>query len=156
LIADAHRQSTRSVYDNHWRRWSFWCRKHRVDPFSPTEADLVNHLAYLASDLHLSVSTLRVRRSAICRTLSQVGKTQVGSSSWVSDLLKGLAQRQARSPRRTPAWDLGVVLTHLQGSDFEPLQSVSLAQLTVKTAFFVFACFRSEGIGGYRPFGSFL
>jgi hypothetical protein len=49
LSADAHRQSSRSVYDNHGRRWSFWCRKRRVDPFSPTEADLVNRLAQIFS-----------------------------------------------------------------------------------------------------------
>jgi hypothetical protein len=98
---------------------------------------LVNLLAELASGLHLSVATLRVRRSAICRTLSQIGKSHVGSSPWVSDLLKGLAQRQARTPRRSPAWDLGLVLRHLQGPGFEPLVSVPLAQAAVKAAFLV-------------------
>lgn len=98
---------------------------------------MVNHLAELAVDLNLSVSTLRVRRSAICRTLAQVGGPSFANSTWISDLLKGVAQRQSRVPRRTPAWDLGLVLRFLQGSGFEPLSSAPLAQVAVKSAFLI-------------------
>jgi hypothetical protein len=87
--------------------------------------------------LHLSVATLRVRKYAICRTLAQVGRSRLGSSIWVSNLLKGLAQRQAREPRRVPTWDLGVVLSYLRSSVFEPLGSVPLAQVTSKAIFLV-------------------
>jgi hypothetical protein len=103
----------------------------------PSEADLANHLAYLAVDLSLSASTVRVRRSAIASTLAQMGVRGVGGSAWVADVIRGVSQREARVPRRVPAWDLGVVLSFLQGSRFEPLSSAPLARVCVKTAFLV-------------------
>jgi hypothetical protein len=137
LICDAHRRSTARVYDRQWRAWVRWCRVNDVDPSKPSEADLANHLAYLAVDLSLSASTVRVRRSAIASTLAQMGVRGVGGSAWVADVIRGVSQREARVPRRVPAWDLGVVLSFLQGSRFEPLSSAPLARVCVKTAFLV-------------------
>jgi hypothetical protein len=39
LISDVHRNSTKSVYDIHWRRW---CHAKNINPLAPSEADLVN------------------------------------------------------------------------------------------------------------------
>jgi hypothetical protein len=137
LIRDAHRASTRVVYDAHWKRWSDWCADKGVDPVAPSAVDLANHLTFLANELGLSVSSLRVRRSAVCRTLRMLGVSGLSVSPYVTDVLKGVAQRQARTPVRVPAWDLSLVLEFLRSSRFEPLASAPLRLVIVKTAFLV-------------------
>ena len=137
LLLVAHRVSTRSVYAAHWRRWAQWCFRHRVDPCAPSEVDIANHLAFLSSSLSLSPSSLRVRRSAIRTTLSQLGFSPMGSSRVVADVIRGAALRYARAPRRVPSWDLFLVLAYLRGPPFEPLVSASLAALTMKAVFLI-------------------
>lgn len=137
LLEEAHRPSTKGVYASHWRRWVSWCHSHAVDPCAPSEVDIANHLAKLATSLGLSASSLRVRRASIRTTLAQLGFVPRGSARVVSDVIKGAALKQARCPRRVPAWDLFLVLAYLRGSPFEPLRYCSLHDLTLKTVFLV-------------------
>lgn len=123
LVTHAHRRSTSSVYDSHWKRWIFWCRKMKIDPFHPSATDLANHLAML-SDMGRSASTLRVRRSAINKTLLWSGAPAVPISGVVADVIKAVALEQARNPKRTPDWDLFLVLEMLRGKPFEPLSLI--------------------------------
>ena len=53
----------------------------------------------------------------------------------VADVIRGVALRQARTPRRVPQWDLVVVLAFLREAPFEPLHEASLLWLTLETAF---------------------
>ena len=137
LVQSAHRSSTASVYDSHWRNWCFWCVRKRLDPLHPSPVVLANHLAFMSNTLKLSPSCLRVRRAAVCRTLSQAGLAISGDMSVVSDVIKGAALRSARAPRRFPAWDLFKVLEFLRGPPFEPLKEASFENLTKKTLFLV-------------------
>lgn len=137
LLQDAHRSSTRSVYESHWRRWVQWCSDQNLDPFSPSEIQLANHLAFMSSSLHLSPAALRVRRAAVRTTRRQLGLTALPCSSVVADVIKGAALRAARAPVRVPAWDLFLVLAFLRQAPFEPLESASWTDLSLKTVFLV-------------------
>ena len=74
-------------------------------------------------------------RAAICTTLRQLGGPSFQEDLLIRDTLKGSAILEARSPRRVPAWDLNLVLTFLKGAQFEPLNSLDLKFLTLKTTF---------------------
>jgi hypothetical protein len=137
LLQDAHRSSTRSVYESHWRCWVQWCSDQGLDPFSPSEIQLANHLAFMSSSLHLSPSALRVRRAAIRTTRRQLGLPALSCSSVVADVIKGAALRAARSPVRVPSWDLFLVLSFLRQAPFEPLDAASWTDLSLKVVFLV-------------------
>ena len=103
-------------------------------PLAPTEADLANHLAKLASEGR-SAAMLCVRRSAVRKTIRQVGGVAPPVDGLVADVVRGHRLRLARTPRRVPAWDLFMVLAFLRGHPFEPLRRASLRLLTWKIAF---------------------
>jgi hypothetical protein len=108
-----------------------------VDPLAPLDVQLANHLAFLSDSLNLSPSALRVRRAAVRTTLRQLGSSALTFTPIVSDVIKGAALRAARSPTRVPAWDLFLVLAFLRGPPFEPLETASWGDLSLKTFFLV-------------------
>ena len=134
LVALAHRPGTQSVYSYHWERWLKWCEDQAISPLSPSNMDLANFLGVLASE-GKATATIRVYRSAICTTLRQLGGPVFQDDYLIRDTLKGSALLEARSPRRAPAWDLNLVLSFLKGPQFEPLHSLDLRALTLKTTF---------------------
>ena len=143
FVTKAHRSSTKSVYDSHWRAWNAWCLDNGIDPLSPNEIQLANLLAFLATVKSLSAAALRVRRAAIQTTLRQLGSCTTEDSLVVSNVIRGVALQNARSPRRVPMWDLRLVLDLLQSSQFEPLHKADMLHLTQKTVFLVaLACGR--------------
>ena len=143
LVRDAHRSSTKSVYASHWRAWVQWCARNSVDCLRPSAVDLANHLACHSVNKCASAAALRVRRSAVLTTLRQRAPGWDIPLSVSSDVIRGTALRRAGQRKRTPDWDLRVVLDFLVSSEFEPLTEVSVARLTWKTVFLVMlACGR--------------
>ena len=137
LALQGIRKSTSKVYDNHWSQWMRWCKLQGVDPGSPSDSDLANHLAFLSKSCSLSAASLRVRRAAISSALAVVGHEDVGQSKVISSIIKAAALQQHRAKVPVPDWDLLVVLSYLMSSTFEPLEKVSLKLLTLKTCFLI-------------------
>ena len=137
LITSAQCCSTNQVYDNHWIKWCAWCRSNKVDPFHPTEVDIVNHLSNLAKSYKVSPSYIKVRRSAISSTLSSLGNTEFSSSPLLSRAIRGMGLLSVKTKKRTPDWDICVILTFLMSREFESLHLVSLRNLTLKTCFLI-------------------
>lgn len=136
----AHRRGTANVYESKWKRWLAWTQGKRVDPLRPKVVQLANFLSELAASDHLSASSIKVFRSAIVSTLTQRGGRVRGSSErprLVSDVVKGISASQSVLPRRTPAWDLFLVLEQLRQPPFEPLAQLDRFHLTWKTVFLV-------------------
>ena len=44
ILFSASRPSTRKTYKSAWGRWSRWCDKRKVDPFSVPLADILLYL----------------------------------------------------------------------------------------------------------------
>ncbi|XP_070207779.1 uncharacterized protein [Littorina saxatilis] len=96
---------------------------------------VANHLSFMFSQ-GASVSSMRVRRSAISATLKQIGRSvQVGGV--IAAVIKGAALKEVRSRLPAPKWDLFLVLAFLRSAEFEPLSESSLYNLTRKTLFLV-------------------
>ena len=137
LVSRAHRSGTNSVYSSHWKRWVGFCTSKGISPSNPSEVQLANFLAYLSHDCKLSASSVRVYRAAICTTLRQLGSKSFPGSSLLRDLVRGASLKEARTPKRLPAWDLFLVLASLREVPYEPLFSSDLKSLTCKTVFLI-------------------
>ncbi|KAI2668058.1 ORF V: Enzymatic polyprotein [Labeo rohita] len=85
-------------------------------------------------DRHLSASTLKVHVAAISANHDLVGGRSVGKHDLVIRFLRGARRLNPPRPHLIPSWDLAVVLRGLQQGPFEPLQSVKLDALSLKTA----------------------
>ena len=137
LVEHVHRPGTQGVYSAHWDGWVKWCTDHSVLPHSPSSCDLANFLAFLSCEKGLSASSVKVHRSAVCTTIRQMGSPSFSDDPLLQDLVQGAALAEAKSPRRTPSWDLFLVLSALRLPPYEPLKQSSLKHLTLKTAFMV-------------------
>ena len=62
---------------------------------------------------------------------------EVSSSIILKDLLRSFKIERPINPNRAPPWDLSVILSYLKSARFEPLEAVSLRELTIKTLFLV-------------------
>ena len=110
-------------------------------PFGPAPwtffVDLANFLAFLSCEKGLSASSVKVHRSAVCTTIRQMGGPSFSDDPLLRDLVRGAALAEAKSPHRTPSWDLFLVLLALRLPPYEPLKQSSLKHLTLKMTFLV-------------------
>ena len=139
-MEDAYRAGTKKVYNSRWQRWAGWCGVHNVDPVKPHNVDIANFLAHLAAQDGLAPNSVKVYRSAIVTSLTQMGGRVRGESTQphlIRDVVRGIEARAASAPRRVPLWDIYLVLDALRRPPFEPLRSLDRATLTKKTAFLV-------------------
>ena len=137
LVEHAHRPGTQGVYSAHWDGWVRWCSDRSVPPHNPSSCDLANFLAFLSCVKSLSASSVKVHRSAVCTTIRQMGGPTFSGDPFLRDLVRGAAMAEAKSPRRTPSWDLFLFLSALRLPPYELLKQSSLKHLTLKTTFLV-------------------
>ncbi len=116
-IASARAPSTRRAYALKWNLFVEWCSSHREDP---RRCSIRAVLSFLQQGLErrLSPSTLKVYVAAISAHHDPVEGRLVGKHDLVVRFLRG---------------DLALVLRALQIAPFEPLQSVELKSLSMKT-----------------------
>ena len=82
-----------------------------------------------------SPSTIRVHRACICKTILQAVEVDLNESTTLADYLKNLDRECPKETLRFPRWDLCVVLRGLRLAPFEPLATVDVKYLTLKTLF---------------------
>ncbi|XP_071969993.1 uncharacterized protein [Engystomops pustulosus] len=84
-------------------------------------------------DMGLKTSTLKVQIAA----LSVFFDSSLADHRWIKRFVKATVRiRPSVKPSVAP-WDLSLVLNFLTGPQFEPIESVSLRNLTLKTAFLI-------------------
>ncbi len=92
-------------------------------------------LSFLQDGLErrLSPSTLKVYVAAIAAHHDAVDGKSVGKHDLVIRFLRGARRLNPPHPHLVPSWDLPSVLSALRGDPFEPMQSVELKFLSLKT-----------------------
>ncbi len=110
-----------------------WCSTRGTDPVSSDISLILSFLKELLYKGH-SPSTLKVNVSAISASHAPIAGQLVSRNNLVVRFLKG--SRRLNPPRLVtiPTWDLPTVLRALKGPPLEPLQSVDLLFLSLKTA----------------------
>ncbi len=83
----------------------------------------------------LSPSTLKVYVAAIAAHHDAVDGRSLGKHDLIVRFLKGTRRMNPSRPPLVPSWDLSIFLAGLQRGPFEPLDSVELKFLSLKTAF---------------------
>ncbi len=131
-IASAQAPSTRRAYALKWNLFVEWCSSHHKDP---RRCSIRAVLSFLQQGLErrLSPSTLKVYVAAISAHHNPVEGRLVGKHDLVVRFLRGARRLNPPRPPSLPSWDLALVLRALQIFPFEPLQSVELKFLSMKT-----------------------
>ena len=133
-LQGARAPSTNVAYDLRWRIFSSWCAARNLDPES---CNVQAILLFLQSclDKGLSASTVKVYLAAISAGHVQLPEGSVGRHPLVSRFMKGARRQHPARVRKAVHWDLDIVLSALARPPFEPLESTSLKNLSMKVAF---------------------
>ncbi len=131
-ITSARALSTRQAYRLKWNLFFNWCSPRREDP---RRCPIAVVLSFLQDGLErrLSPSTLKVYVAAIAAHHDAVDGKSLGKHDLVIRFLRGARRLNPPRPHLVPSWDLPSVLSALRGAPFEPLQSVELKFLSLKT-----------------------
>ncbi len=96
-------------------------------------------------------STMNVYVAAIAAFCSQQGGQSIGRNAMVVSFLKGARRLHPPRPPSVPPWDLEVVSRALSQPPFEPLTSVGLKELSLKTTLLL-ALASAKRIGDLHAF----
>ncbi len=131
-IASARAPSTRWAYTLKWNLFVEWCSFHQEDP---RRCSIRAVLSILQQGLErrLSPSTLKVYVAATSTHHDPVDGKSVGKHNLVVRFIRGARRLNPPRPPSLPSWDLALVLRALITAPFEPLQSVELKFLSMKT-----------------------
>ncbi|XP_067685891.1 uncharacterized protein [Haliotis asinina] len=105
------------------------------DPMTASPQFVANFLMFLRNSKHLKGSTLGTYLSALNSVLAVKTDRQISKVPELVALLKAFKLEDQKVKFRPPAWDLNVVLQHLRGSPYEPLEDASFELLSRKTVF---------------------
>ncbi len=130
-ITSARASSTRPAYRLKWNLFVDCCSSRREDP---RRCPIRVMLSFLQDGLErrLSPPTLKVYVAAIAAHHDAVDGKSVGKHYLVIRFLRVARKLNPPRPHLVPSWDLPSVLTALE-EPFEPLQSVELKFLSLKT-----------------------
>ncbi|KAI2655537.1 ORF V: Enzymatic polyprotein [Labeo rohita] len=135
-IIQATAPSTRQAYALKWGLFADWCSSHREDP---QRCSVGVVLSFLQEKLErrLSPSTLKVYVAAIAAYHDAVDGLSLGKHHLIVRFLRGARRLNPPRPHLIPSWDLSVVLLGLRRAPFEPLASVKLKYLSLKTSLLI-------------------
>lgn len=134
-ISSSVRPTTKIIYANRWMKFANWCSTKSLDPFQTSVAEIADFMVNLFKEVKLSVNTIENYRTAISHTLSLSGNNCLVDSRVIRDLLRSFHVERPVSTRSTPSWNLALVLDTMRKPPFEPIESIELANLSVKTIF---------------------
>ncbi len=132
-IIQARAPSTRQTYARKWSLFATWCSSRREDPRRCTIGVVLSFLQERL-ERRLSPSTLKVYVAAIAAHHDAVDGRSLGKHDLIVRFLKGARRMNPSRPPLVPSWDLSILLSGLQRGPFEPLDSVELKFLSLKTA----------------------
>ena len=137
-IQGARAQSTRSLYDFKWNVFHSWClaRSPDMDPFLAPIGEVLNFLQSKV-DEGLTYSTIKVWLASVSACHVGYDGKAVSRHLLMISFMKGVKRAKTISRPLFPAWDLAVVLGALCTPPFEPLESVDLRILSLKTVLLV-------------------
>ncbi len=149
-LTEVRAPSTRRLYALKWGVFVKWCGQAHIDPVTCTVSDVLSFLQYRLDSGSLP-STLKVYVAAIAAFRSPQGEQSIGKHAMVVRFLKGAKRLHPPRPPSVLPWDLKVVLRAISQSPFEPLTSVGLKDLYLKTTLLL-ALASAKRIGDLHAF----
>ena len=111
LLSHAWREGTKLQYDTTVRRWGAYCRKWKIDTFTPPIAAVVNFLTSLF-EMGLGYGVVASARSALGNFVTVPRFPRLAEHPLVQKLLKGVANGRQPKPRYTRR-DTSFLITYL-------------------------------------------
>ena len=112
LLSHAWREGTKLQYDTTVRRWGAYCRKCKIDTFTPHIAAVVNFLTSLF-EMGLGYGAVASARGVLGNFVTVHGFPWLADHPLVQKLLKGVANARPSKPRYTRIWDTSHLITYL-------------------------------------------
>ncbi|KAJ8333524.1 hypothetical protein SKAU_G00415320 [Synaphobranchus kaupii] len=131
-IQSARATSTRTLYDLKWRVFEKWCEEKHVVSFQCSVAEVLCFLQEML-DKGRAFSTIKVYLAAISACHIGWGDGPIGRHPLLKRFMRGAHRLRPVSKPLAPSWDLNVVLEALSSALFEPVESVELKLLSLKT-----------------------
>ena len=129
ILFSASRPSTRKTYISAWGRWTRWCDKRKVDPFSVPLADILLYpTEYMYFNGGAAYRSVNVARSASSTTHAKLDGLPVGQQPLVIQLLKGMFNTRPPKPKYSHTWDVTSVTKFLASLVIN--RSLSVKQLS--------------------------
>ncbi len=135
-ITQAKAPSMRQAYALKWGLFAEWCSSRREDPQRCSISMVLSFLQDML-EWRLPFSTLKVYVTAIVAHHDAVGGSYLEKHYLIARFPRGA--RRLNPPRSylIPSWDLSMVLLGLWRDHFEPLDSVELKHLSLKTSLLI-------------------
>ncbi|CAM4555573.1 unnamed protein product [Leuciscus chuanchicus] len=135
-ITQSRAPSTRRLYTSKWSVFTKWCATRSLDPRTCGVSRVLSFLQELL-DKGRSPSTLKVYVAAIAAFAETTRSHAIGRNELIIRFLRGARRMNPPRPPSVPIWDLSLVLEALKAFPFEPLDSVDLKYLSLKTVFLI-------------------
>ena len=111
-----------------------WCKSRNLYPLNATIPELTSLFRLLKEEKDLSPSAMLGYRAASNQFFSLGGKDSARFKH-LSMLLQGFRKSTSPLSNKMPEWDIQPVLQDLCRAPYEPLQTASFSNLTLKTVF---------------------
>lgn len=122
-------------YQYKWKRYRDWCRKKGYTASKPSSQKFADFLVYLRQECHLSVSAIKGYK-AMLNSIFSIKGFDLSHDAVLREIIKACSRRVPRSIGM-PTWNLDVVLKALVRHPYEPMDTVPIRYLTMKTLFLV-------------------
>ncbi|KAL1255328.1 hypothetical protein QQF64_013389 [Cirrhinus molitorella] len=132
-IPNTRAASTHSLYSLKWGVFKVWCAERHVVPYLCSISDALCFLQDLL-DKGRAFSTVKVYLAAISACHIRLDAGTIGQHPLVCRFMRGARWLRSVSKPLVPPWDLSVVLNALSKAPFEPVESIPLKLLSLKTA----------------------
>ena len=129
IMVSSWRRSTINQYESHFKKWSDFCDRRKVDPMSYNEVNATEFLTEIFMD-GKSYNLINTARSALSTFLHNSSGITIGNSPVIKRFMKGVFESRPPSSRYSYIWDVNLVLSYLK--NLYPLEDISLKCLTHK------------------------
>ena len=134
-MAHKTRDSTNSLYQGYWDKFSIWCSQRGANSHSPTVQLLADYLNYLFEVKHYKPKAIEGVKSCLSQAFILANVLDVTQNPQLSALLRNFSLTCPVERFTFPKWNLNLVLSMLLKPPYEPLCDIPLKELTLKTCF---------------------
>ena len=127
LCIKGWRESTVRQYAPFLRQWEQYCQELAEDPFSPSQAAVVNFLSKLYRE-NKGYSSINTARSAISAISVLPNGQSVGSLPEVKRCVRGVFNQKPSLPRYSETWDVKLMLNYLRNLCLKKLDFKTLSK----------------------------
>ena len=133
------RNPSNDLYICYLDRWKSFCLERQLDPIFSDVCHVLEFLQCLFQDTDVArgSSAICTARSALSSIVILPDGTKVGENKFVKQFIKGVCNMKPAKPRYLDSWDPNIVLEMFKNEEWNPLDQLTLMELSVKTVMLI-------------------